>query len=233
MFLLSNTTRGRAFGRAQALSAGIALVMLLSAATVSAETRKRVALLPVVIHAMEQEAYLRDGMHDMLLARLARNPEIAAIAVQGDGVATADLEAARNHGREAGAEFVVFGSFTHFGEGASLDLFCAPVADSEAKARQVFVHAGSLGQIIPTLDGLVDRVARYVIEGTTEVADNPSAATPSPNSLRSLEQRIEAIEKALESGVQAEEEVDVPGIFQVYPDSDPGNASVQNDGGVR
>lgn len=234
MFLSRNQTRGRGVALTLAVSAVLSLVGLFGADTARAETRKRVALLPVVIHAMEEQAYLRDGLHDMLLARLARDPEIAAIAVKGDTAAAADLEAARAQGREAGAEFVVYGSFTHFGEGASLDLFCAPVADGAEAPRQVFVHAGSLGQIIPTLDGLVDRVARYVTEGAIEVAESgPAAGTPSPASLRALEQRIEAIEQALESGVQAEEQVEVPGIFQVYPDADQVNESAQSGGGVR
>ena len=112
-----------------------------------------------------------------------------------------------------GADFVLFGSFTRFGDGASLDLRCATVAspgegdEAQDAARRLFIQSGALGEIIPQLDTLAQKVARYAI-GTgaapqvAGASDGKPAASsaprgPSPAEYQALLQRIEALESAL------------------------------------
>jgi hypothetical protein len=141
--------------------------------------------------------------------------------VDAPALATTDVAAAQAAARAAGAEFVVFGSFTHFGQGASLDVRCAradgPAADD---ANAIFVQSGTLGEIIPKLDPLAERIGRYVAAGgavTPDVASGPPGAAAGITVLRSeveaLRARVEALERDLRraGGDDAVPEVDLGG----------------------
>lgn len=186
--------------RARALAGLSALAIALGAVAAGAQGRVRVAVLPVVVHAMDQEPYLRDGLADMLASRLGQQPGIAVIRVDEADQATNDGGAARASGRSAGAEWVLFGSFTRFGEGASLDLRCVPVAgDGPTDPRHIFVQAGQLAEIIPRLSGVAERVAAEVRGGAGDAASVAATPTPSDkaapgNELEELRRRVEKLE---------------------------------------
>lgn len=170
-------------------------------ATVAFAEGQRVALLPVVVHTQERPEYLQAGMGDMLASRLARTPGLELVRVADPKAATTDLDAARSAARAVGARYVVFGSFTSFGDGASLDLQCASVEGTNAEPRQVFVQSGSLASIIPKLDDLVARIAVYAsapaAPGTrTPAVSAPPAGAPSRAELDDLRRRVEILEEA-------------------------------------
>jgi outer membrane protein insertion porin family len=175
----------------------LALAVLPAAAALAAEPA-RVAVLPVVIHSIEESGYLRAGISEMLSSRLSQQPGVSAVRVDDAAAATSDVAAARAAGRAAGAEWVLFGSFTRFGEGASLDLRCVPVAsDAPASRRSVFVHAGALAELIPRLDSVVERIGAYVRGGVANanapVADGPAAPDVMAE-LQALKARVNALE---------------------------------------
>jgi TolB-like protein len=139
------------------------VLLILGARGSLAESRTPLAILPIVVHTLEHKEYLQAGLADMLASRLGRVPGVAVIRVQGEDQATTDADTARNSGREAGAEYVIFGSFTQFGEGASLDLRCAPVSgEAKEESRSIFVQSGTLGEIIPELDRVAEKVGRHI-----------------------------------------------------------------------
>jgi len=168
----------------------IAIASLASSPSVRADERVRVALLPVVVHSAEGRDYLQKGMADMLLSRLGRDPRLAVIPVEDASTATTDAEAARKTGLANNADFVVFGSFTRFGEGASLDLSCASVRDEEREPRKIYVHASTMGALIPLLDGIADRTSFAVLGSTPAeagVASGPAVA-PDANAVEVQDQ---------------------------------------------
>lgn len=183
----------------------------------------RIALLPMVVHSAEPPEYLRRGLADMLASRLQRIPDFEVVRLDAEDAATTDLDQARKHARKANARFVLFGSFTRFGTGASLDVQCAGVGaegsedTDEEPLREIFVHSGSIGDVIPDLDDLVGKVARFVISDFTERAKTQAQgddATPLPSadSIRRLEARIDALEAALgELNRRLESPADVAG----------------------
>jgi outer membrane protein insertion porin family len=175
----------------------LVLLLALGAAAGAArgEERRTVAILPVVVHALEQQSYLRDGLADMLASRLGQQPGIGVIRVSDPAQATVDAEAARAAGRAVGAQWVLFGSFTRFGEGASLDMRCLPVAaPGEPGPRSIFVQAGQIADLIPRLDGLAERVALHVLGRDPAAAARPASA-PARSELEELRRRVEALER--------------------------------------
>lgn len=188
---------------------GLAAALLLAAVPARAQGQAqepvRIVLLPMVVHSAEPPEYLRNGLADMIASRLQRIADFEVVRVDEASAATTDLDKARKQGRKSKAEFVLFGSFTRFGTGASLDVQCAGVGaegSGEEPLREIFVHSGSIGDVIPDLDDLVGKVARFVIHDYSERAEAPegapAAALPSAETIRRLEDRISALETALQ-----------------------------------
>jgi hypothetical protein len=148
----------------------------------------------------------------MLSARLEQYDGVRVVRLGPPDPGAAGREAAVEAGRAAGADYVVFGSFTRFGEGASLDLSCvslsqAPEADAmEEEVRRVFIHSGKLGEIIPQLDTLAEKIARYTqssgggsSSAAAEEVGEASAAGAKEESaeMEGLKRRVEALERAV------------------------------------
>ena len=181
------------------VAAAVPLVPL-SAAGVEA----RVAVLPVIVHSLDEREYLREGIADMLSTRLARNPEVTVIRVEDVAKATTDLEEARVSAREAGAEWVVYGSFTRFGEGASLDLRAASASEQGVSAeRSIFTQSGTLSGIIPQIDDVSSKIVQYVTThdaSTPAVSAGPAAAPAAAvanSELEALRERVERLEQVI------------------------------------
>jgi len=161
----------------------------------------RVAMLPVSVNSTLTETdHLSAGLADMVAARLEQNGQILIIRLDAPATSREDAIAA---GKRAGAEYVLFGSYTQFGDGASLDLRCARVVGEKAAApRRVFIHAGSASEIIPKLGVLSESVARYLVGAAAPPeplagAEATAAGAPGAASLADIEQRVEALERVI------------------------------------
>ncbi|NQZ99771.1 MAG: hypothetical protein HRU01_24985 [Myxococcales bacterium] len=191
-----------------ALLATLAAWIAAPSVTAQADAQKiRVALLPVAVHTSNTDTgYLSSGIADMLSSRLERSSRVSVRRVSDPERATTDLPTALRLAREVDADFVLFGSFTQFGAGASLDIRCAPVpigpdGDADA-ARRIFIQSGTLEEIIPKLDDLSDKVARYIERGAppravAERGSEPAAAPPADDTVAELRERIRALEQAV------------------------------------
>jgi TolB-like protein len=178
---------------------GLLLVGATLVASVASAAPVRVALLPIAVHSADDgSGYLSAGLAEMLSARLEQSGGLAVVRVPGQAVATSEVEKAVAAGRTAGADFVVFGAFTQFGAGASLDVQCAAVNDAgEARARRIFVQSGTLGEIIPKLDELAAKITRYMTGGggSTSVAADGAGSTD--GAIDEIRQRLDKLERAV------------------------------------
>ena len=158
----------------------------------------KLLLLPFVVHSAEDPEYVRGGLADMLSARFARIDAVELLREDDPDKGTSKLEEALSTARDVGADYVLFGSFTRFGKGASLDVQCASTVTKQAREplRAIFVHSGSIGEIIPDLDELAGKVSRFArgeIIAPAAGAGAPFAAPPPPE-LQSLERRVAELE---------------------------------------
>lgn len=188
---------------------------MLAAAPAAADAPVKVAILPVRVNATQDHSYLQAGLADMLSSRIGRASDVAVLRVQDPAKATTDTKAAVAAGKAVGAAYVVYGSFTAFGGGASLDLQCAATetaADGSIERRDAFVQAGSLGDIIPQLDDVSNKIVLFAEGRTPSVssgppgtgATNPVGAEASASQVRALEKRVEALERVVFSKPKAE-----------------------------
>ena len=161
-------------------------------------------LLPIVVHSSENPEYLRAGLADMLASRFIQAGSFEITRIDEPGKAPTRLADALDAAREEGTDFVLFGSFTRFGEGASLDMQAAATAEGEEgqTLREIFVHSGSIGQVIPDLTDLVGKVTRFAIPGfepAPAAAAPTGGAAPRRDDLADLRRRIAALEQAVQA----------------------------------
>jgi TolB-like protein len=192
----------------RSLAAGVAGLLL--CLPTLAEAAARIALLPISVYAAGVDTdYLSTGLAEMLAARLERYDGVAVVRPAAD-VAAPDGEAEALEAAGAlGADFVLFGSFTQFGEGASLDLRCARVAEASERgedgSRRVFIHSGTVAEIIPKLDTLAEKVVRYAFGGAggarrvaePEAGEGGGSGAAADAALADLQSRVDALERAV------------------------------------
>lgn len=222
-------------------SIAVALAAAAFAAPASAQTEVRVALLPIAVHSQGSDsAYLEMGLAVMLSARLEQYQGIDVVRPAADAVPASTQDEALQRARDAQADLVLYGSFTRFGDGASLDLRCAHVVAAGGEeleddpARRVFIQAGTLAAIIPDLDTLVEKVARFAFEtaatpprrgeGDAAVAATNGLERVSPEEVQDLRGRVEALERAVYTPVAQGEP---PPPAEVEPDGEANPSVVQ------
>ena len=164
-----------------------------------------VVILPIVVHSGAADpGYVSRGIADMISSRLEQDGRSRALRVDDAALATTSVGAALEAGRARNADFVLFGAFTQFGDGASLDLHCIPVTTTEAKAaaaRRIFIQSGAVGEIIPKLDEIVARVAAYMHGGAPSspaVGSGRKRSAETDAALRELAERVKALEERVD-----------------------------------
>lgn len=165
-----------------------------------ARSEIEIAVLPVEVNSSAEAGYLQQGVADMLSARLAQHEGLGVIRIEDLESATNDLENAQATGRALGVDYVVFGSLTRFGEGASLDLVCARVSGTEGTdPRGVFVQSGDLTSIIPQLDPVVTRIAFYINAGpkAADTALNQPTIRDALDQIDALKARLNSLENEM------------------------------------
>ncbi len=153
--------------RARTLIAALATGLLIPAAAAATTS---IAMLPIVVHSADtQPGYLSSGLIEMLSSRLERSGDIHVVRIETQHAITL-AEPALEAAADSGANYVLFGSFTQFGSGASLDVQCVPMpgdGSDEGKPRRVFIQSGSVAEIIPQLNELAEKLRRYVLDGSS------------------------------------------------------------------
>jgi len=185
--------------------------LVLASTTAAAQTDKpTLLLLPIVVHSSENPDYLRQGLSDMLASRFVQDGNFEIQRVEDARRATTRLTDALEAARDEGTDYVLFGSFTRFGEGASLDMQAAATAEGEQgeTLREIFVHSGSIGEVIPDLTDLVGKVTRFAIPsyrpGPASVGQAPGGgAAASREEISDLRRRISALEQSIRALEQA------------------------------
>ena len=209
---------GKRTARRNGLAALATVLVAVAAFAAPASAGPRLLLLPIVVHSSEDPDYLRAGLSDMLASRFERIGALDLVRGKIDGRGTTDPDEARALAEKQGADFVLYGSFTRFGQGASLDVQWAPVAGDEttgapAPLREIFVHSGSIGEIIPDLDELAGKVSRYargemVVTGVPPApgfaASGAAALGGGGADVQELRSRVEALEAAVRALLEAE-----------------------------
>ena len=124
----------------------LSVLFLLSPASGFSEEPQKLVVLPFTMNSDRDLNFLREGIMDMLSSRLAWKDKLEIIE---KGVVKKEFDAVPGPMNEAkalaigkvlGADYVIFGSLTVFGESVSLDAKnpgCAKIGSSDHRLRSV------------------------------------------------------------------------------------------------
>jgi TolB-like protein len=143
---------------AAALTGCMVVIFTLGAVTgtVSAAP-KTVAVLPFTMNSPQDLTFLQNGLFSMLVSRLSDPGKVAVLdratvdaAMAG---AQGDLTAAQAQaiGQGLGADYVLYGSLTHFGESVSLDAAMVDIT-GDRPAMTFFEQSNNMGDVIPLVN---------------------------------------------------------------------------------
>ena len=123
----------------------------------SAESLKKVAVLPFTMNSDRDLTFLQKGIMDMLNSRLAWKDKVKAMEYQTVKKKAAefrgpiDKETALKIGKALKADYVVMGSLTVFGQGVSIDAKILDVAKGEELVT-AFNQSKGMDDVIPTVN---------------------------------------------------------------------------------
>ncbi len=148
----------------------------------AAETAKKVAVVPFTVHAEKDLTFLQQGVVDMLTSRLSEEGKVTVLGRDETAAALAGVEGPLNPekatqlGRKLGADYVLYGSLTVFGDSVSVD---AKMVDVSGAAQPIsfFTQSQSLGEVIPAIDRFSAQINQKVFGRTVS---QPAAVATAP-----------------------------------------------------
>jgi TolB-like protein len=139
-----------------------AALLLFSGPGRAADRIEKVLVLPFTLNAAQEMGYVREGILDMISSRLSWEGRVQVLDKAVANKAAADIrgelndDSARALARSLGADYVVYGSMTVFGQAVSLD---ARIIGVDPARPPVAAHAQS-----ERLDGVIARVGDFAID---------------------------------------------------------------------
>jgi len=141
----------------------LSMLLLLSPVTAFSTEPQKLAILPFTMNSDRDLNFLREGIMDMLSSRLAWKDKLEIIE---KGVVKKEFAAvpgpmneakALTIGKALGADFVIYGSLTVFGESVSLDAKILDVKKSEVLITAYDQSKGMDG-VIPTVNQFAENI---------------------------------------------------------------------------
>ncbi len=144
------------------LSGCIVSIIILAGITPAAGAApKSVAILPFAMNSPQDLTFLQNGLFSMLSSRLSDPGKVdvldratvdAAMAqASADTALALTQDRARAIGEQLEADYVLFGSLTHFGESVSLDAAMVDVTEDKP-ALTFFEQSNNMGDVIPLVN---------------------------------------------------------------------------------
>ena len=155
----------------------LAIVSLLSGVNTafSADKISKVLILPFNIHSEKDLSFLQKGIGEMLSTRLAFENKVMIIGKEEAGIAAGktDEKTALAAGEKAGADYVLFGSMTVFGESISTD---AKFYDVQKKSPLVVINefGSSQGGVIYHINVFAAKINETVFGRKTVSSQAPA-----------------------------------------------------------
>ncbi|WP_033396345.1 CsgG/HfaB family protein [Thermodesulfatator atlanticus] len=163
----------------------LVILFLLIFATNLLAKQVTVAILPFKINAKEDLSYVKQGIQDMLSTRLYDDGKVIVVDQAKVNEALKDIkepitsEKARELGKTLGADYVVIGSLTSFGQKVSLDAKIIPVNENKPPFA-VYTYANDLDDLVPKLDDFAKRGLAYLEGKPFDALANEKPIEPTP-----------------------------------------------------
>jgi TolB-like protein len=158
------------------------------AAPAAAEAVK-VAIVPFRLNAEKDMSFLRDGIYDMLASRIAWEGKVEVldreVSDQAFAAVPEPIKApqARAAGARIGADWVLYGSLTLFGNSVSIDTQMVDVTGAK-ETLSFFNQSEGMEEVIPRINLIAQDINARVFGRRTAVAGLPAQTAAQPQQAR-------------------------------------------------
>ena len=172
----------------------LAIFGVAGATTSSSPSIKKIAILPFTMNSDRDLKFLQSGIMDMLSSRLAWKDKIEVIE-KGSVLKEVDAspgpmdkQEALEIGKALGADYVILGSLTVFGDSVSIDAKILDVAKGEELVT-AFEQSKGMDGVIPTVNKFAEDInAKVMGKYVPEQESRPAAVKEEPGALLSSDQ---------------------------------------------
>ncbi len=151
------------------------LAILFATPSNSSEKSLKFAIIPFNVNAEKDLSYLKNGIIEMLASRISARPgvdvienEIVAQALQGVS-GRMNKERALKIGSSVGADLVLFGSLTVFGNSISIDAKVVDISEEKSDVS-FFRQAESIDDVIPGINNFARDINEKLFNAKATVA---------------------------------------------------------------
>ena len=145
-----------------------------------AEDLKKICILPFDVHASAESAALKESVYKSLLHEFQREKKLQMVAAGDFAQSTAVLskDEAVAAGKALGADYVVMGSITQFGDTLNVDMQIIDIAQMKTLPAVSVLGKGSAGHAVLAGDlkkeildrtGLLEKIVRIDIAGNRKI----------------------------------------------------------------
>ncbi|MEN6331358.1 MAG: FG-GAP-like repeat-containing protein [Smithella sp.] len=151
-----------------------------------AKDKYTITVLPFTLNSSENIEYVRQGIQDMLITRIAVSNKINVTAkdvvaeeLKKTGIKTISLTDVYGIGKKLKSDYVVWGSITKIGGSISVDGKLVDISTAKSDVG-FFTQSSNMDEVIPKINEFSQRIVQHIMGGAPQVAAATSpAATPS------------------------------------------------------
>lgn len=158
-------------------------IVILSSGTLWAKDKYTVTVLPFTLNSSENIEYVRQGIQDMLMTRIAVSNKIEvsgkdSVAEELKKSNIKDISPAEvyNIGKKLKSDYVVWGSITKIGNSISVDGKLVDITNAKSDVG-LFTQSPSLDEVIPKINDFSQKIVQHILGGDAQTAGQPAAAS--------------------------------------------------------
>jgi TolB-like protein len=156
------------------------LIITLMAASVWAQDKYKVAIVPFSLHSADNVDYVKQGIEEMLSSRISASDKIELIGkniileeLKKNNIKDVSKDDAYTLGKNLNSDYVIWGSITKIGSSISIDGKLTDIAKNKSDVS-LFTQSPSLDDVIPKINDFSQNILQSIL-GTV-----PQAAKPAP-----------------------------------------------------
>ncbi len=182
------------------------IIILMSAGTLWAKDKNVITVLPFTLNSSENIEYVRQGIQDMLITRIAVSNKIEVTAkdtiadeLKISKIKDISLAEVYSIGKKLKSDYVVWGSITKIGNSISVDGKLVDIASAKSDVG-FFTQSPNMDEVIPKVNDFSQRIVQHILFTDPQIAAPSAAAKPSVASGVSRESLIIAGMKSGKKG---------------------------------
>lgn len=164
----------------------ICIIIVLSlTGSLWAKDKYVVTVLPFGLNSSENIEYVRQGIQDMLITRIAVpnkieavNKDVIAEELKKSGIKNISLAEVYSIGKKLKSDYVVWGSITKIGTSISVDGKLVDITTAKSDVG-FFTQSPNMDEVIPKINDFSQRIVQHIMGTSPQTAAPSSAATSS------------------------------------------------------